>query len=213
MAAVGKELQQQALGLHQRLLNGDPTASADITDLLLGTVVKSLNGKWPGLVKSDACYDAAVEVLVTYLCDPGRYVPSRSSLLGWLVMQAHADLKNDHSSKPKRFERAWLLESSLPANPETGESRSLGDEVASFDEVPDVDASVVWTVLRQAFPDSRDRQLIWLMLVEGSRSSDEAARVLGLTEVAPDGRKAAVKRHKDRIMQRLRRLGLEDYRD
>ena len=210
MAVGAAELQQQALGLHQRLLRNDPTASADAAELLLDPLVARLSGRWPGLAHTDACHDTAVEVLVTYLADPTRYDQSRASLLGWLIMQAHADLKNDHASRSKRFERAWLVESALPLDSDTGEPPTVGEAVASLEPLPDVDGSLVLAAVRQAFPDTRDRQLIWLMCIEGSRSSDDAARVLGLEELAPSARAAEVKRHKDRVMRRLRRLGLED---
>jgi len=125
-------------------------------------------------------------------------------------MQAHGDLTNDYASRPKRFERTWLVESALRVDPDTGEPPRVGDEVASFDSLPDVDGSLVLAAVREAFPDSRDRQLIWLMCIEGSRSSEEAARVLGLEGLTPAQRTAEVKRQKDRVMRRLRRLGLDN---
>ncbi len=210
MATRGSELRQQALEVHQRLLHGDPTASADAATLLLKPVVAHLRRKWPGLAYTDACHDAAIDVLVEYFADPSRYQPSRSSLVRWLVMQAHGDLLNDHASKPKQFERLWLVESALPADPSTGEVQRVGDQSPSFDTLPEVDGSTVLTAVRDAFPNERDRQLIWLMCIEGSHSTEEAAKVLGLAGLPPAERTAEVKRHKDRVMRRLRRLGLDD---
>lgn len=209
MAESGAELQRHALTVHQRLLRGDPTASADAAELLLDPVVARLQRKWPGIAHTDACYDAAVDVLIVYLNDPTRYQPTRSSLAGWLVMQAHCDLLNDQASRPKQFERLWLVESALPVNPSSGEMPTVGDQVPSLDALPEVDGSLVLAAVREAFPDERDRQLIWLMCIEGSRSTEEAARVLGLSGL-PTEQRAEVKRHKDRIMRRLRRLGLDD---
>lgn len=210
MGLGGAELQHQALSVHWRLLSGDPTASADAAELLLDPLVARLNGKWPGLTHTDACHDAAVEVLVMYLTGPHRYDPKRSSLVGWLVMQAHGDLKNAHASRPKRFEREWLVESALPPEPETDAPPTVGDQVASYDAVPAVDGPSVFAAVRAAFPDERDRQLIWLMCIQGSRSTDEAARVLGLEGLVPVERTTQVRRHKDRVMRRLRRLGLDE---
>jgi len=209
MVASEAELRQQALDVHQRLLHGDPTASADAADLLLDPVVARLRRKWPGPAFSDACHDAAVDVLVAYFTDPSRYQRDQSSLVGWLVMQAHGDLLNDYASKPKQFERLWLVESALPVDPSTGEAPRVGDQVPSFDTLPDVDGSIVLAAVRDAFPDECDRQLIWLMCIEGSHSTEEAAKVLGLDGLSVAERTAQVKRHKDRVMRRLRRLGLE----
>lgn len=212
MAVDRAELQQQALGIHRCLLAGDPTASADAATLLLDPLVNGLKARWPLLARTDACYDAAVEVVSMYLVAPARYDPSRSSLLGWLTMQAHGDLCNDHASPSKRFERSWLVESSLAADPDTGQPPTVGDTV-TFDVLPDVGGSQLFQTVRDAFPDIRDRQLIWLICVEGSRSTEEAARVLGLEDLPPPHLTAEVRRHKDRVMQRLRRLGLDDHNE
>jgi RNA polymerase sigma-70 factor (ECF subfamily) len=211
MATSWADLRQQTLEVHQRLLHGDPTASADAAELLLDPVVARLQRKWPGLAHTDACHDAATDVLVVYLADPSRYQPTQSSLVGWLVMQAHGDLLNDHASKPKQFERMWLAESAMPVDPSTGETPQLGDQAPSFDTLPEVNGSTVLAAVRDAFPNERDRQLIWLMCIEGSHSTEEAAKVLGLAGLSPTDRAAEVKRHKDRIMRRLRRLRLDDH--
>lgn len=208
MAASDAELWLEALDVHQRLLQGDPIASADAAELLLDPVVARLKRKWPGPAYSDACHDAAVDVLVMYFTDPSRYQPAQSSLVGWLVMQAHGDLLNDYASKPKQFERLWLVESALPVDPNTGEAPRVGDQVPSFDSLPEVDGSAVLAAVRDAFPNECDRQLIWLMCIEGSHSTEEAAKVLGLGGLSSAERTAEVKRHKDRVMRRLRRLGI-----
>ncbi|WP_448639432.1 hypothetical protein [Geodermatophilus sp. URMC 63] len=207
--AAGPDLQQQALEIHRRLLRGDPTASLDAAELLEPLTFR-LRLKWPGPDYAEACGDAAVEVLVGYLQAPDRYDPTRSALLTWLVMQAHGDLLNAYASPQKRFERAWLVESSLVSDATDEKAPSaIGDHIPSFDTVPSLTKSTVLTAVADAFPEERDRQLIWLMCVEGSRSTDEAAKVLQLLDLPPDERARAVRRHKDRIMQRLRRLGLD----
>lgn len=206
--ASGTKLQQQALDIHQRALRGDPTATFDAADLLLEALVARLRARWPRLSGTDACHDAAVDVFVQYLQAPDRYDPSRSSLLGWLTMQAHADLSNEHASKQKRFERAWMVESALsPSEPDAG--RTALAEEPWVDTVPTLEDSTVFAAVRKAFPDERDRRLIWLVCVEGSRSTDEAAIILGLTDLPKEQREAEVRRNKDRVMRRLRRLGLD----
>lgn len=204
----GAELQQRALDTHQRLLRRDPAASLDAADLLLDPLVKRLRTKWPGVTYLDACYDAAVEVIVTYLEAPDRYDPARSALLTWLSMQAHGDLLNDYASPQKAFERDWLVESALSREPDADASK-LGDQAPWFDSAPSLDAAAVLPTVRDAFPSEQDRRLIWLMCVEGLHSSDDAAAVLGLMDLPPDERTTAVRRHKDRVMRRLRRLGLD----
>jgi RNA polymerase sigma-70 factor (ECF subfamily) len=207
----GEQLQQQALEIHQRLLNADPTASLDATELLLGPLITRLRGRWPGSSYTEACYDAATEVIVIYLEAPDRYDPKRSALLTWLAMQAHGDLTNHYKSPQKRFERSWLVESALSrADPESDTSVRLGEQVPWLDAEPSFDASPALTAVRDAFPDERDRRLISLTFFEDVHSTDAAAAVLGLMELPERERSAAVKRHKDRVMKRLRRLRLDN---
>lgn len=208
---AGTQLQQQALGIHQRLLSGDPTASLDAADLLLDPLVNRLRAKWPSQNYIDACHDAATEVIVIYLQAPQRYDPARSALLTWLTMQAHGDLLNAYDSSQKRFERNWIVESDLSRDDADGDAEvKLGDQLAWRDAVPVLDASQLLASVRAAFPEERDRRLIWLTCVDGVHSTDEAAAVFDLMHLPPPERAAAVKRHKDRVMRRLRRLGLDE---
>ena len=195
--------------IHQRLLSGDPSASLDAAELLLypSSTGCAANGREQYV---DACRDAATEVMVIYLGAPDRYDPRRSALLTWLTMQAHGDLLNDYKSPQKKFERSWLVESALsPDDPEPDTSVRLGDRVPWLDAVPSLDASAALLTIRDAFPDERDRRLIWLTCVEQRHSTDDAAAVLGLMELPQGERAAAVKRNKDRVMRRLRRLRLD----
>lgn len=194
--------------IHQRLLVDDPTASLDAAELLLAPLTARLRAKWPNLDR-DPCHDAATEVLVQYLQAPSRYDPSRSSLLGWLTMQAHRDLINDHESKQKTFERRWAVESALPTRPGTDEPTKLEDYLPSIEAVPNLGPSAALKAIREALPDEKDRRLLWLVGEEGSRSTDEAAEVLGLTHLPLNERTAEIKKNKDRVMKRLRRLGLD----
>jgi RNA polymerase sigma-70 factor (ECF subfamily) len=209
---AGTQLQQQALEIHQRLLSGDPTASLDAAELLLDPLVNRLRAKWPSQNYIDACHDAATEVIVIYLQAPQRYDRARSALLTWLTMQAHGDLLNAYASPQKKFERGWIVESDLSRDGADGDDAGvqLGDQMAWLDAVPTLDASRVLASVRAAFPEERDRRLIWLMCIDGVHSTDDAAAVLDLMHLPPRERAAAVKRHKDRVMRRLRRLGLDE---
>lgn len=208
MAGEKSPLQEQALEVHGRLLQGDPTAPLDATGLMLGPLMSRLRGRWPTL-DHDTHYDAATEVLVQYLQAPARYDPVRASVLSWLLMQAHGDLINAYRTKQKRFERSWVVESGLPASQAAGEPSPLEDYLPSTEMNPRLDPSGVLAAIREAFPDDRDRRLLWHVVVEGSQSTDEAAEILGLTHLAAAERTAEVRKNKDRIMKRLRRLDLD----
>lgn len=205
MAERRAELQEQALEVHRRLLLDEPTAPLDATELLLGPLTGRLCAQWSKLDR-DACHDAATEVLVQYLQAPARYDPTRASLMSWLFLQAHRDLINDYESKQKSFERAWLVESDLLPDRITGESAQLDEHLPPTEMTPRPAPSRIITAIRNALPDEMDRRLLWAIADEGSRSTDEAANILGLMHLPPAERAAEVRKNKDRIMKRLRRL-------
>jgi hypothetical protein len=66
----------------------------------------------------------------------------------------------------------------------------------------------VWQRVEAHFPDARDRQLLRLVL-QGERKTTRFAVVLGLADLDRVSQQREVKRHKDRIAKRLRRLGEE----
>lgn len=210
---MAAELQQQALEVHQRLLGGDPTAPLDAAQLLLDPLVNRLRRRWPSQGYLSTCRDAATEVLVTYLQAPDRYDPKLSGLLSWLAMQANGDLTNDYKSPQRTFERSWTVESALTPEGQESNSSELGDRTPLVDAVPSLEVSSVLAAVAKAFPNKRDRELIWLMCVDGERSTDAAADVLGLMELPSAERAAVVKREKDRVMRRMRRLGLDSDHD
>lgn len=205
---AGTVLQQQALDIHRRLLLGDPTAPADAAALLLDPLVKRLRSRWPGQQFEEACHDAAVEVIVQYLQSPDRYEPAQSSLLTWLTMQAHGDLLNAYASPQKKFEQSWVVEAALRSDDPESDTPLIEGLAHWDDPSPITDASVVFEAVKATFPDEVDRRLIFLTCIEGVKATDAAAAVLGLGDLPEPERTAEVKRHKDRIMRRLRRLGL-----
>ncbi len=129
-------------------------------------------------------------------------------MLTWLTMQAHGDLTNDYQSKQKRFERKWMVESDLPPRAESEEPGRLDDYLPTTDLGARLEPSRMLTKVYEAFPDERDRRLIW-HVIDGSRSTDEAAEILELTHLTGDERTKEVRKNKDRIKTRLRRLNLE----
>src|SRR6266511_2258372 len=108
-----RELQARVLEAHQRLLDGDPVASADLYELLLDPLVRALRRRGPDASWAEAVEDAAVDALVQHIRAAERYDPARASLLGWLVWQANADLINVYRSAQRQFERNVEIASQL----------------------------------------------------------------------------------------------------
>ena len=78
-----------------------------------------------------------------YVRSPTRYDPARSTLVGWLQMQAHADLTNDYRSPTRSFhqQRVTLIPSDAVAN--SPSVRKLG--LVNTDHIPAKRSMRSWT--------------------------------------------------------------------
>jgi hypothetical protein len=211
-AQAERELQARVLGAHHRLLDGDLVASADLYELLLDPLVRALRRRWPDASWAEAVEDAAIDALVQHVRAPERYDPARASLLGWLVWQANADLINVYRSAQRQFERNVEIQSQLRNDSDDAE-QSFDTVGGASDRYPVLEDSGMWARIRVAFPDRRERELIWRCWVEGERSTEVAAAILGLTDLPAAEQQQQVKIVKDRIKKKLRRMGLADEQD
>ena len=73
------------------------------------------------------------------------------------------------------------------------------------------EAQKLWQKIEQVVQDERDRLALALIL-DGERSTDALAETLGIKAETPLERQRAVKRHRDRLVKILERLG-EKLRD
>jgi hypothetical protein len=77
--------------LHADVCAGDPTAWSRVFTTLLDPLVDWLGFRWPDRRDSEQLHDFAVDSIMSYLQAPGRYDPTKSSLLSYLCMDAHGD--------------------------------------------------------------------------------------------------------------------------
>lgn len=200
---------------HERLIAGDRVASEELAALVLMPLVERLERRWRRWAHTDVLYDSAVDVFLAYVEAPERYDPKLGSLLRWLEVAAHRDLTNRYRSTRQR----WAIElaptssvgdperpaAELPpgANP-VGLAR-VGPDPANAERL---DALGMWRRIRQTFPDERERELVWVCWVEGERSSDRLAEVLGVDHLPVKQRRRRVKDARDVARRKLQRIGL-----
>lgn len=189
--------------LHARLVTGDPVASAELAEIVLPEVVVRLARRWPRTRGTDQVHDAVVEVFVQYVRSPIRYDPARSTLVGWLQMQAHADLTNDYRSPTRSFhhQRVTLIPSDTVAN--TVSVRKLG--LVSTDTYPAEEEREALDRVLAAVVNPVDRRLLAL-IVDGDSSTAAAAKVLGICDRPVDEQQQLVKQNKDRVKAQVKRL-------
>jgi RNA polymerase sigma-70 factor (ECF subfamily) len=115
-------------------------------------------------------------------------------------MAAEGDLKNALAKLRRRKEKEITLDDVDLEAADGNRMEGPGDAAGEMD-VDDIRSGV-----RRLFPDPRDRQVADLVL-DGERSIEPFARLLGLEGLPVDERRREVKRHKDRIKKRLERYG------
>ena len=186
--------------VHERLLQGDPTASADCADAVIGPLTKRLQKRFPELRRSDFLVDAVTDAVFSYLRRPDQYDPNKRGLLGFLSMAAEGDLKNALAKWHRRNEMEITLDHV------DLEVVARNNVVGPAGADADVDLNEIRSGVNALFDDPRDRQVAELML-DGERSTKPFARLLGLEGLPVPEQRREVKRHKDRIKKRLARYG------
>jgi plasmid stabilization system protein ParE len=83
----------EALALHQRLVEGDPVAPSDLAVAYLDRLADWLLAH-NRPVAEDLCDTAAEDAILALIKNPGAYKPERQALEVYLRIAASADLKN-----------------------------------------------------------------------------------------------------------------------
>lgn len=182
--------------IHERLLRGDPTAPAQLVDDVLGWVVQALERRFPGLVDPTMVGDAATDAIIGYVKHPDRFDPTRRGLRGYLLMSAEGDLRNALAKAGRR-----------PATEDVELLAAAGKiRIEAPDVVAEIDAERRREDLNRLFEEPRDRAMVALIL-DGERSTEAFASILGVQDLPIEAQRTEVKRHKDRLKKRLREYG------
>jgi hypothetical protein len=183
--------------LHNALLRSDPTAPARIVKALLGPLVERLRWKWPYADLRDLEQQAADSVL-HYLDAPWRYDPKRASLLHYLVLDAHCDLLNAYNA-PRSLEEIPHEDVAVAADPRNNDWDEFSAAQATREDAE------LELQLDGVFPNPADRAVVEL-LRDRVRANAAYAAALGISHLPIDQQNQEVKRVKDRIKKKLRRL-------
>jgi hypothetical protein len=141
------------------------------------------------------------EALLDYNDAPERYDPEQVPLHSYLVMAAYRDFQNAESKERRHAHRQATLAGEDSAEMDLPDGRSELDSLLNR-----ISAEEWWSLVEGTFSDPADRQLV-IMLANGVRSTESYARVLGISELAAGEQAREVKKAKDRLLKRLKRLG------
>jgi RNA polymerase sigma-70 factor (ECF subfamily) len=194
--------------LHQRLLQDDPLAPAELAEEFLEELVRRLRARVTWILDDALLLDAAADALLSYAQQPDKFDPTKSGLMTYLTMSAYGDLLNMLSRESRRRQREVSFEDvehRLPSRnnivEDVEEEAFQRHGILTLEE-----KSALLGRIAKEFPDPRDRQILSLMLA-GERRTTVYSQVLGVQALGQKEQQRIVKRHKDRINKRLQRLG------
>ena len=177
--------------LHQRVLAGDPVAPADLfahfVEPLMSAIQHDLR------CDHENARDSSIEALFDYLRSPSIYSPDRGRLCTFLTQIAKhkaVDRIRARSAEARREQEFSSLVEVRESAPNERMERSA-------------EAQKLWQKIEQVVQDERDRLALALIL-DGERSTDALAETLGIKAETPLERQRAVKRHRERLGEKLR---------
>jgi RNA polymerase sigma-70 factor (ECF subfamily) len=190
---MGFPFPAQERALHQRLLAGDPVAPVDVFQAMMGPMIAALRGDL-GCTEDEA-HDSAIDGLLVYLDQPGRYDPARARLSTYVM-----DI-----SKKKAIDR---LRSRIAAEHREGAYAGVVElQATNPNDMMEVtiEARELWQMVEKTVEDETDRRLLKLVL-SGERTTEAFAQLLGISHLTLLDQRRVVKQHRDRLMKVLERL-------
>jgi glycerol-3-phosphate cytidylyltransferase-like family protein len=200
--------EKELLAIYRRLISDEPDAPVDLVELCLDPLIRVLQLRYPTLPDPDWASDIATDTLLSFAQDPYRYIPERGHLWSYLILDASRNLQNLIQKEERRRRRLISLNSvdlvSLDRNINV-EEEVLERLVPTF-FAGQYDVNQIYEQLRREITDPRDWQVLRL-LSTGERRTQVFAEVLGIAHLPADEQRKQVKRVKDRLRIRLKRLG------
>jgi hypothetical protein len=198
------DLRQFGDDLHQRLVAGDVTASAEIAEFFLTYITKRLQKRFPRLDDPHLVDSSAEDALLNYFDRPERFDPTKRSLGGYHCMSANGDLLNFLASQKERAKKHLSLGEDVELDSQEAEYVVEPQDEFDLERFVLARTSSVWQRLSELVTDPVDQEIVGLML-EGVRETDAYAEVLGISHVSTEEQSTIVKRHKDRLKKILLR--------
>jgi RNA polymerase sigma-70 factor, ECF subfamily len=194
--------------LHERLIRGDATAPSDLATQYLQPLVDWLHRSYPR--EDEALLETvAIDLILKVGQEPKQYDPDRGTLSAYLRMAARRDVKNALKSERRRAARQIPLEDVELRSP--ARNRAWASTSDPADAVIGALDRERLLALREQFG-AQDWEVV-LLRIEGERRTERYAAVLGLQDRPRIEQEREVKRVKDRVMKRLRRLWRTRYGD
>lgn len=184
-------------GLHEQVVAGSRTASRKLFLEAEGPLVGFLTNLFPKL-SDDERHDLVIDAIMGYLDDPARYLPTKSSLWSYLCMVVKRDASDLHRKESRRRQ---LLEEKAKSDVEFWASRSKYEHYGE----DEMDARHIMTLHGGRLATNGYEAAALRLILVDEKATAPFAVALGIDPGAPDA-EAIVKKAKDRLLMRMRRL-------
>lgn len=187
------------LALHARVIHKDPLSSGDVFRVFMDPIVRVLQTELH--CQRDDAHDSAVDAVFYYLRNPERFDSQKrlSTYLTQIAKRRAQDRQRSSQARIRREEKFGGEFELWRPNPKEVMERSVEarDTVRRLEQVK----------LRK-----EENKLLEQMLL-GEKCSRVLGEVLELKPMPEREQRQEVKRHKDRLMKKLVRIGKEDSDD
>jgi DNA-directed RNA polymerase specialized sigma24 family protein len=193
------------LRFHRALSASDPSATWDFARAYTDHLAAWLRARNSAAV-ADLCEDAAVETVASVLCNPEQFDPGKGmSLLNYLHRSAQCDLLNLLRGEARHAHEA-LDENCVEFGSTAGNCQGKEDDPLQIlcDREDDQERRAFFQELRGSLAEA-DQSVLDLML-SGERGHAAFADALGVTLLPVEEQEVEVKRAKDRIKARGKRM-------
>ena len=181
---------------HCRILaRNDPTVFATFVERVYTALVQRTQRRAGPRADAVLVEEAVGQALLDYHDAPQRYDPNRADLHSYLAMAAYHDFQNAQAKEERIAKHVIQL-----SDPTLQEQ----DIVAPKTMASQAREEALWQIIDATFPDPVERQIV-LLILNKVRPLEPYARLLELSDLAPDEQRAHVERVKERITKRLRR--------
>jgi RNA polymerase sigma-70 factor (ECF subfamily) len=175
-------------------VSGDAAASVDVfqeyVEPLAATLTRDL-----GCDQDDA-HDSAIDAIFEYLGTPSSFQVGRGRLATFL----------SNIAKKRAIDRLRSRSAGSDRAERFAEAVELASPAPNEQMMAEVEARRIWAIVESSVSDRRDRNALQLILA-GEGSTMALASVLGLATLSEVDRQREVKRHRDRLLKVLERLG------
>jgi DNA-directed RNA polymerase specialized sigma24 family protein len=191
--------------LHQRLVDGDPTAPADLLSTFLDPLLAWLTEHNHPRIHPDFIFEAAERALLDVIRNPTSYQPAKGSLEAYLRRAAEGDLRNLLRDEARhRHTPLQVVELSDEDGKYLGEDDDPSFGLVLEEELVRLSESVSEDV-RAGLSEEEARALELLLRQE--RRTRVYAEACGFADRPPEEQRRLVKQIKDRLKKRLERQG------